>query len=95
MLDPIAPVAGGEGYEPTGPRGRIAGSAPTIDNPYIEALYGESTRDGGSVIVQGFIGDRPRAPGDPGGGSPEALGGIGGSVVAVSAGVRGGAKSSR
>jgi len=92
VVDPVAPVAGGEHYEPRVPRGRYAGAAPTIDNPYLEALYpdtGAGEGGGGSegAIIQKFVGDRPRGPGDPEGGDPQAVG-VGVTVVAVSAGVR-------
>jgi hypothetical protein len=88
VLDPVAPVAGGEHYEPRQPRGRMHGAAPSMSNPYIEALYPDT--GGGEQAGAGVTAfNTPRGPGDPEGGDPHARA-AGVTVVAVSAGVRAG-----
>lgn len=89
-LDPLAPVAGEiyGGRDPRRPRGYYSGG---IDNPYIERLDPDTGSDDGgggseTVIIQRFLGERPRTPGGEGGDPHARLGG-GATVVAVSVGV--------
>lgn len=84
-LDPLAPLAGGEFYDPRrhGPR-RSAGSGRLVS--YAEGLYPEGTRDDQDnetvLFLSRALADRPLAPSEPG--SPQSLGA---GIVAVSAGV--------
>lgn len=87
MLDPVAPYAGGEHYDPKTPRRPLSGAAPDLSGRGVEALYPDNGDDRGNEadnatrsLVNSLIGDRPLAPREPG--DPHAVG-FGGTIVAI------------